>query len=312
MKRVAITILRTLAHIALSPIEAIMMRKYSLETPPIFIIGPPRSGTSLLYEMMITRFHFSYMSNAAHRLYKTPITASKLFQNIIRNWRGDFTSHYGHIDGWGAPNEGGWIWQRWLEDKSWTDGKHFPSNDVKSMQQMVAGFEAINNAPFLNKNVMHSNRLQLINKIWPNALFIEVKRNYSNNARSIIRAQVKENINVKWWSVKPKIAADYYGKDIISRAAAQTIGVADDIAFDKNIIGEHRFWQIQYDELCNAPEKSLLEIAKFLASHDVYLKDKDSIICQFKPSPIRPLSDDDEKKLMACIEALSSENRKET
>lgn len=300
----AISSLRALAHGVLAPLEALYMRKTKTHNPPIFIIGPPRSGTSLLYEMMITRFHFSYMSNAAHRFYKTPLSASMLFQDTIYNWSGDFTSHYGHINGWGAPNEGGWIWQRWLEDGPWSDGVGYPNDKIAAMQQMLAGFELIGKAPFLNKNVMHSNRLQLMSKIWPHALFIEVKRDYADNARSIIRAQTKEGIDMKWWSVKPKITPNHYGKDIVERAVAQVIGVTHDIEADKHTIGENRFFEIPYTKLCECPEKLMLGIKQFLKSHGVYIQDKGVLPSIFKPSPSQPLALEDEKRLIAYLNEI--------
>lgn len=289
----------------MAPIEAMLLRKTRAKNPPIFIIGPPRSGTSLLYEVMITRFYFTYMSNASHRLFKTPVTAALLFRSLIQKWRGDFTSHYGHIDGWGAPNEGGWIWQRWMNDGAWRDGAGFSNGDSDAVRKMVAGFESIGGAPFLNKNVMHSNRLQLMSKIWPDALYIEVKRDFAVNARSIIRAQSKQgNSNEDWWSVQPKIAQHYIGKDVVGRSVAQVVGVAQDIESDKKIIGPAKFMDVPYDELCDNPNEILDQIKNFLASHGVDIMIKNEIPNDFSISPSRLLSDAQEEQLQSHLAIL--------
>ncbi len=34
--------------------------------PPVFIMGPPRSGTSLFYELLVTRYDLAFFSNLAH------------------------------------------------------------------------------------------------------------------------------------------------------------------------------------------------------------------------------------------------------
>ncbi|MEO1045711.1 MAG: sulfotransferase [Pseudomonadota bacterium] len=310
MKRLAISLARNVGHAAMAPLEGQLMRaKPDRALPPVFIIGAPRSGTSLLYELLITRFRFAYMANAAHRFYRTPLAATRLFQGAIGKWEGNFTSRYGHIDGWGAPNEGGWIWQRWLADGDWTDGRDYPEPSIAELRQLTAGFTAVLDAPFLNKNVMHSNRLRLMQRIWPDALYIEVRRDIRDNARSIIRAERSEGGPEKhgdiWWSVRPRLAADYAGKSDSERAVAQVIGVARDIAEDMAIIDQGRLFSIDYADMCAAPAKALGEMEQFLAAHGYSLQQRLEVPEHFPVRPSKPLSDADEAVLTQTIEALA-------
>jgi hypothetical protein len=315
MKRLAIGALRLAGHAAMAPLEAwhIGRTKPDDAPPPIFIIGAPRSGTSLLYELMITRFHFAYMSNAAHRFFKTPIAASQIFKRAITRWQGNFTSRYGHIEGWGAPNEGGWIWQRWLQDGPWRDDSDIHSKDYSDLRCMVAALSAHADAPFLNKNVMHSNRLRLMHAIWPNALFIEVKRDVLDNARSIIRAERAEGGPEKhsdiWWSVRPRLAENYVGKTDTERAVAQVIGVERDITRDMNSIGDNRLLRIDYGDMCNKPYQIMEQISDFLTHNGCSISRRKDIPNQFPVHPSKPLSDRDETAIAALIERLNNEQK---
>ena len=41
----------------------------ALEKPPIFIIGPPRSGSTLLYQVLTSYFDLSYFKNLHSKYY---------------------------------------------------------------------------------------------------------------------------------------------------------------------------------------------------------------------------------------------------
>jgi hypothetical protein len=308
MKRVAIEAVRWGGHSLMARHERRLMHHASQPYPPIFIIGAPRSGTSLLYELMITRFRFAYMSNAAHRFFKTPLAATRLFERQIATWRGDFTSQYGHIEGWGAPNEGGWIWQRWLRDSDWIDGNQFPDAHVRELRQLTSGFARLADAPFLNKNVMHSNRIRLMTKIWPEALFIEVRRETLDNARSILRAERAaggpDMSGDGWWSVRPRLAADYAGQPDTVRSVAQVVGVARDIEEDIASVDSAKLLRIDYGDFCAAPRAAMAQVASFLERDGCTVAQRHEVPATFEMRPSRLLAPDDEAALARSLADL--------
>ena len=309
MKRLLISIARAFIHALLYPLELFLQARGShRKPPPVFIIGPPRSGTSLLYELLVTRYHFAYISNLAHRFYLTPLAASWLGRSIIGKWHGNFTSRYGHIAGWGAPNEGGWVWRRWLSDGDWTDGADFPDSDAEQLRELSEGLSGIFAAPFLNKNVMHSNRLRLMQKIWPDALYILVSREFTDNARSITRAERKEggpaHDGDHWWSVRPKLAIDFIGHSDVDRAVVQVSGVHQDIANDIKAIGADRMLTVNYAELCSDCSAGLDDIESFLARHDVKLQQRGDIPAKFETRVSLPMDDAEEARIAELLKTL--------
>lgn len=310
MKRLAIETVRWTGHTLLAPYERTLMGNSAQPYPPVFIIGAPRSGTSLLYELMITRFRFAYMSNAAHRFFKAPLSATRLFQRPIDEWRGDFVSNYGHIEGWGAPNEGGWIWHRWLPDGDWTDGSHYPEDKIAELRQLTSGFARLIGAPFLNKNVMHSNRIRLMAKIWPEALLIEVRREGLDNARSILRAERAAGgpdlSGDGWWSVRPRLAADHAGKADTVRAVAQVVGVARDIEDDISAIGADRLLRLEYADVCSSPRAAMAQVADFLARAGCNLAPRLDVPESFTIRPSKLLDPGDEAALAKALDEINT------
>ncbi len=301
MKAFAKSAIRGTVHTVLTPFEnRILARQSAPQWPHVFILGAPRSGTSLFYELMTAGFEFSYFSNLAHRFYKTPLAATWLGARLIPAHTPVYQSEYGHISGWGAPNEGGWIWQRWLEDGPWTDERGLASLPVTEIRATLAGVSALSGAPFINKNVMHSNRVRLLDALFPNCLFIEVRRDAKDTARSIIRAQRRNKGPVRdheeWWSVRPSNAG---GDTDIERACRQVTGVAQDIERDCTHIGTERHFRVGHEALCANPRHFLAAVAEFLTQNGVPItpRPNDAIPDRFTTRTSKPLAPEEEATL---------------
>ncbi len=275
--------------------------------PHIFILGAPRSGTSLFYELMVTGFRFAYFSNLAHRFYKTPLTVSWMGKRLISAYAATYQSDYGHIKGWAAPNEGGWIWQRWLEDGPWTDEHMLPDLPADEIRATLAGMSTILEAPFINKNVMHSNRVRLLDALFPNCLFIEVRRDAKDTARSIIRAQQRDKgpkrDHDEWWSVRPSNAG---GETLIERACRQVVGVSQDITRDGSHVDQNRLFSIDYEALCANPRQVLADTACFLGKHGIPTVTRNPVPEHFTFKSATPLKPEEE----ACLDALLQDDTK--
>ena len=52
---------------------------------PLFIIGPPRSGSTLLYQYLARYFDISYFNNYHHKNYMCPSFAELKKQSLKKN-----------------------------------------------------------------------------------------------------------------------------------------------------------------------------------------------------------------------------------
>lgn len=299
MTSFAKSIIRGGVHTALAPLEQRLLRQAPAPRwPHVFVIGAPRSGTSLFYELLVARYHFAFFSNIAHRFYKTPVAASWLGRRLIRSYQPQYTSEFGHISGWSAPNEGGWIWQRWLADGPWVDEHAIAGLNTEKMRATLAAMSAMFDAPFVNKNVMHSNRIRLMDALFPGCLFIEVRRDLQDTARSIIRAQQRhkgpEPDAEDWWSVRPSNAG---GKDMVERAWRQVTGVAEDIARDSTALNRDCLLRIDYEALCQNTNEVIDNVAEFLSQRGVSMILKSQVPDRFERHPSKPLAPEIETQL---------------
>lgn len=148
-------------------------------SPPIFIVGAARSGSTLLYQLMAYYFKCSYFSNLASVFYKYPVLITKRTSHFFEGYEDNtFRSDYGLIGGLWAPSEAGGIFSYWFGKKDDID-KDFIKNSVYKLCSIVG-------SPFICKNLVNSKRLKEIYDVFPGAFIIHIKRDFVYNAQSIV------------------------------------------------------------------------------------------------------------------------------
>ncbi|MCF8011593.1 MAG: sulfotransferase [Clostridiales bacterium] len=245
-----------------------------LSYPPVFIIGPPRSGTTLLYQLLVHSCDFAYFSNLSTLFWKMPVIASHLSKGFLKRYNSDFSSNYGRTKGLSAPHEAGEIWNRWFPKKyNYVTSGYLTNISKKEIYATVAAIENLYNAPFINKNVKNSVRILALKEIFPMAVFIEIQRNPISNAISILKGRKNnlKDIN-QWWSVMPKEVESLKDRNYINQIAGQLYYVKENIRKDSNICGKDSFYRLSYEELCSNPNKELKNILEFLWKRGVFVK----------------------------------------
>jgi hypothetical protein len=256
----------------LTPLEYILDRRSRTSEGPIcFIVGPPRSGTTLLYELVVTQFQCGYFTNLAKRLFRVPVAATWLCRNAIGRRRGSFDSVYGELEGRAAPNEAGRIWSHWMpyaapyfQDK--------PGLTPERMQRKVAAISRIVGQPMIIKNMILQSDFPLLKKIFPNAIFIYVERDWADNARSLAGAR-KDKVSMDetgWWSLRPTGWEVYAGAEPVKQSCAQVILSHRALRADLGSLEDTgRVIKVSYERLCLEPGAVLCDIEAFFVRNGV-------------------------------------------
>lgn len=265
------------ASTVLAPLEFVLTRNVDADTSPVcFIVGPPRSGSTLLYELLVTQFHCGYLSNLARSLFRVPVAATWLAQREIRNRKGSFDSRYGELDGKAAPNEGGRIWAYWMPYAA----PYFLRQRGLSPAQMrrkMAGICRITGRPMIVKNLILQSDLPLLIKSFPNAIFIHVERNWADNARSLVKAREDKSSTDEtgWWSLRPQGWEVYAKADPVTQSCAQVMLSHQDVRRGLEALGDpHRFMHLSYEDLCFDPARALQSIEIFFRQHGIVMERK--------------------------------------
>ncbi|MBX3177323.1 MAG: sulfotransferase [Candidatus Hydrogenedentes bacterium] len=277
MKRILIAPIRAAATGVLYPAELFLRKACRTTVRPCFIIGAPRSGTTLFFEALVTRYNFAYFSNFAHRLPYTPVAATMIARNAIARRTSSFSSKYGHVAGWVAPNEGGWIWNRWIPERCHLTEHDLHGRRVGEMQSTVSGVATALRSPFVSKNVMHSVHMRLLDAAFPGCKFIHIVRNKVDNIRSLVRlresgARLRPPEN--WVSVKPLGWERYAYEHYVIQCSAQAFLTDRNIELDREIIGKDRVFQVKYEEFCRDPNHAMDNLRDFLITGGIVVQER--------------------------------------
>jgi hypothetical protein len=255
------------------------------ELTPVFIVGLPRSGTTLLYQLLLNYFDWVYLSLSLEYLSHLPITAYKIQRLLFPQPKEfDYQSDYGMFKAqpwrfrpW-SPTEGNQVWQRWFPERP----THYHSGDlsptaVNEMRSMIAGLTAISGKPFLNKNPKHSVRLLSLSKVFPQALFIVLNRQSLYVAQSLyiarIRDRPKPDPNDDWWGARPREYMHLKDADPMTQAVGQTKAIERELVIQLQSCSSH-FIKLDYQEVCQHPSQVLHHIQRVCLEHGIPLQRK--------------------------------------
>jgi len=231
-----------------------------LEHSPIFVISLPRSGSTLLYQLLLQRFRLAYFSNLMAAFPLSPVTVgtvSALFggQSPSR----DFASTFGATRGWRGPNQGWRLWNRWLpESEDYIDPARLDAVAVVEMRATLDRLQRARHAPFVSKWQRHAPRLRALGAAFPEALFVYLRRSPEMTAQSILAGRRRFlGDESSWLSARPRAYERIRHLSPVEQVCAQVVELERDIREDQALIGTERFMFVTYEGLCLEPQAVL-------------------------------------------------------
>ncbi len=254
---------RAYVRFGLGGLERLISRRpFEPGEPQFFIIGLPRSGTTLVYQYVAQRLRVAYFPNLVGRFPDFPCAITWLTQRLHRPYRSDFQSHYGKVKGTMAPREAGGFWLRFFSLNEYEEIGRMPNDRAALLRQTIFTIQRIfNGAPFVNKNVKHLLRIPVLATIFPASLFIVVEREFTDVALSILEARRQNpNSSNEWWSVRP---AHYERLKILpvqEQIAHQIHDLHQRMLSDLKQLAAQRVIRLTYGEFCQNPENIIADI----------------------------------------------------
>ncbi len=223
---------------------------------PIFIVGAPRTGSTLLYQLLIEHTQLIFISNLMALLPRKMILIAYLTHYWMQRVDVMRANHYGYIPGLFSPNEAGAIMRKWFEQSVGEQEKKFIRNSVIQLSNTF-------NVPFINKNLMNSLRLDNLYKILPETRFIFIRRHPMFTAQSIILARRKGlGDEQAWLGPKPFGFQEVLERDVLYQAIWQVKKVEEIIETFLYRV-EPIYLEITYEVLCQDLINTLNRISEY-------------------------------------------------
>jgi len=248
-------------NLALSPVIGVFENRVLDRTPepgdapaPVFVIGAPRTGSTILYQALTHMFDVGYIDNLActwcHNLRFGMWLSKRRYGNRAH---GNFSADQGSTitAGGHAPSECGRFWYRWLSrTEHFVDAGETPAATLEEIRAEIAGAQRVAGQPMLFKNLNAGQRLRMIHGIFPDARFIFIRRDPRFVIRSILKARRKSGTPAdELWSVRPACYRELLDKPETDMVAAQVWHIEKQIAEDLELFPPENRMTLHYRDL---------------------------------------------------------------
>jgi len=247
---------------------------------PVLFLGMPRSGTTVLFELVIRNKLFAWPSNFTERWPATP--ALNFWRRVLENKLFSLPGEKGENGGRRKfnrlrvrPSEAYDFWDK-------VSGVHFARSylletvpDECSIRRMRHAVEAIKRWQGKRKfaaKFTGPGRVRFLTEAYPDALFVHVVRDG--------RAVVHSLLNVPFWRDKGGLSQPFWsggltkgdrdelaaaGNDPHVLAAVQWRRVVETTEEELSLLPDRRHIKVRYEDLTDAPEQVLARLFDFLA-----------------------------------------------
>ena len=270
----------------------------------LFLIGLPRTGTTLVSQYLAHRLELAYFTNGVGRFPLAPCTVSRWQRRIHPPYWSDFQSEYGRNLGPMAPREAGSFWGYYFDIDRYLEIDDVPAKNLQVVRQTVLRMQDIfSGAAFMNKNVKHLLRLNVLARIFPNAHFLVIQRSLADVAISVLIGRRRLSPDgSRWFSIVPQCYKEIHSLPVVEQIPRQLIDIQEKMDKDLGRIDPDRVLYISYAEFCRAPEALIGEIRRRCPG----TREKNPAIDSFQEKHHEPADDEQEKLLRILRELLTA------
>lgn len=184
--------------------------------PLIFIVGVPRSGTTLLSQLVSRFLDVGYIDNVVARFWANPVLGIRLSRAVLgpdTRSRIQLRSVHGTTEEPWGPHEFGYFWREMFGlDLAATHNltpRERRNVDEQRLSTRLREIAVEFGRPVVFKNPICGFQASLIEKCYPNCLFVCTERDDDEVVESIRRARIERfGSDEVWWSLKPSTFPD--------------------------------------------------------------------------------------------------------
>jgi Sulfotransferase family len=271
-----------------------------LAHPPIFIVGPPRTGSTLLYQLVAARFNVGYISNRHCRLYGAP---SRVERRTETQPTLELTSRYGRTTSPNSPSECAEYWYRFFRrSPQYVPRAEMPDHQSRRLRASVRALGDAAGLPLVFKNLICAARLEPIAGALPEAVFVRIRRDLLATATSLLAGRKALFGDYRhWWSTEPPEIDRLRALPPEEQVVEQVRAVDALIDRAREELGPNRFCELTYESLCEDAPAALARIAKLAEQNGFHLTPRMEIPSRFDRSTPDPIDPDLHERLVAYI-----------
>ena len=250
---------------------------------PIFIVGLPRSGTTLLYNLLCAHEGAAFITNSINAFVDAPCAIEWLRKKLDLNIRGErFLADSIDTD-FGSPSEPIIYWNKWfkreVDDLYWQPrlkSDYSESEQAAIYRDIRKIISSAGKGPrrFVLKYPLMQTELKMVQEFFPDARFVHITRDGRDVAQSLVKLYRMSNeqiakINhplIKHIVPYPRVKnlknyVEEFGADSVECTARVWRDTMDITAETRPALSN--FFELRYEDLVREPDRVLGEIFDF-------------------------------------------------
>lgn len=257
----------------LKPLNSDLLQVPDSELLQIFVVGNPRSGTTITTQLISQGLEVGYINNLAARFWLTPMVGLEFSKAVFGDKReSSFTSEFATTTSLLDIHEFGYFWREHLNLQSTEDiiERDFSSNriDWGNLRSVLLNMQAHFNRPMVFKNIFGAYNMVEFTKRMPRTLWVYVSRDPFDNAMGILRARKKFYDNPEtWWSTIPMEYHTLKEEDVYTQVAGQTYYLDKFYTEQMNELDTKNTFHIHYPDLCSSPGTFISRLRDHINKH---------------------------------------------
>lgn len=251
-----------LLGLAAAPLDLVLQvaeqRRYRKARAPrlplLFICGAPRTGTTLVEQVLINHLPVAFINNLTAVFPRAPLTANRIFRPAAPVGGVAYHSYYGKTVGFSGPNDGLHLWDRWLGADRTRIRTSLTLMERRDMRLFFGAMEQIVGRPIVAKNNSLNACASLVTEVFDRAFFICMTR----EPLFLAQSQLQARLDIHGGDDIP------YGLDGAPGSRPDSTDVVEDVCrqvlYHQEIaqeqqsrVGAERFWIVQYEAFCQNP-----------------------------------------------------------
>ncbi len=304
-------VFRQITNTILQPVEHLLTQRLRKkeEFPPIFIVGSPRSGSTLLSQALVQYYQLGYISNFSRNFYRSLITGSWIQQHLLKpnHDTAKFRSNYGQTDGLLGANEAADFWYQWFPRglDVYVESGQIPPHKISQMKRVIKTLSQFYGCPVLFKNLYNSMRIHPLLEAFPHAIILVCERDHLDTGQSLFIGRKASGKNMQeWWSVPPRQYSEISDLCPEEQVILQSHYILEQINSDLEQYNSASVYRFKYEEFCKSPIQQLDNFGEWCKNRGLILNRQFSIPASFSTQSGQKVSDESYNKMKSMLKEL--------
>lgn len=251
----------------LAPHEEALYEDLEETHATLHVIGAPRSGTTLLNQLICSSLDMSYVNNLIAAFWRAPVIGIRLSNKLLGPPpESSYESEFGRTRSVYEPHEFGYFWSALLgyQEPRQRDLAVDPI-DWNRVRNVLLNMSGAFGGPAVYKSFYLGWHIERMQQVLPRTCFVWIRRDPTQNALSLLKMRRDFLGSVeKWASLKPREYDRLKDAPYWEQVAGQVYYLERSLAAQIRSVGGRNVLQVSYEQLCRQPGEVLERIRNML------------------------------------------------